>query len=343
MRRASRRDILSGSAASIAAPFIMTMPSRAADALVLVFAGGSTQVALEAAIVKPFTAETGIPVNIVNTPDMAKLKAQVESKTTQWDLFDFVGPPLMQAGAEGLLETIDPRVFEGTTMFDNPSPYLVGYGFYGGGVTWDPARNPKAPRSFPEFWDVKTFPGRRALRLRASETLECALLADGVAPKDIYPMDLDRAFKSLQRIKPHIRKWVEQTQQTVDLVQSGEVDFSYTYLNRAKAARDAGVSLDFSQQQLIIYGSYYCIPKGAPHKEAALKYLSFLLRPDRLADYCQRVSVIPGNLKANAFLDEAARKALPDPQNPNYVVMSNAWWHDNFAKVEPRFKEFILS
>src|ERR671925_1928 len=89
-------------------------------------------------------------------------------------------------------------------------------------------------------------------------------------------MDLDRAFRSLERIKPHVRKWVEQTQRTVDLVQTGELDFSYTYLNRAKAARDAGISMDFSQDQLVVYGSYYVVPKGAPHKDAAMRYLSFL-------------------------------------------------------------------
>lgn len=339
----SRRTVLIGGATVIAAPYILSKPAKAAEQLILCFSGGSTQVALEAAIVKPFTAETGIPVTIVNTIDPAKLKAQVDAKATEWDLFDYVGPALMQLGADGYLETIDPEVFKGTTMFDNPSPYMVGYGFYAGSICFDPVRTPKAPRTFPEFWDVTNFPGRRGLRLRSSETLECALLADGVAPDKIYPMDLDRAFRSLARIKPHIRKWIEQTQQTVDLVTSGELDYSYTYVNRTKAAKEAGISIDQSFQQMIIFGSYYCIPKGAPNKSAAMKYLAFALRPDRLADYCQRVSVIPGNLKANAFLSEAARKSLPDPTNPNYAVLNNVWWGENFAKVERRFKEFILS
>ncbi|GGE49643.1 ABC transporter substrate-binding protein [Agaricicola taiwanensis] len=340
----SRRTVLVQGAAALAAPYILSTKARASDPLVLVFAGGSTQVALEEAIIKPFTAETGIPVTIVNTIDMAKLKIQVQSKSVEWDLFDYVGPALMQAGAEGLLEEIDPDVFKGTKMFDNPSPYMVGYGFYVGGICFDPKRNPNAPRNYPEFWDVEKFPGRRGLRLRASETLECALLADGVPPKEIYPMDVDRAFRSLAKIKPHIRKWVEQTQQTVDLVKTGELDYSYTYLNRVKAIQDAGISMDFSQDQLVVYGSYYCVPKGAPHKDAAMKYLSFVLQnPERLADFCRRVSVVPGNLNANAYLDDAAKKLLPDLNNPAYAVLNNAWWGENFAAIEPRFKEFILS
>lgn len=343
-RLISRRLILAQGAAALATPYLLSSKAKAADQLVLVFAGGSTQVVLEEEIIKPFTAATGIPVTIVNTTDMAKLKIQVQTKSVEWDLFDYVGPPLMKAASEGLLEEIDPEVFKGAKMFDNPSPYLVGYGFYVGGICFDPKRNPNAPRTYPEFWDVEKFPGRRGLRLRSSETMECALLADGVPPNEIYPMDIDRAFRSLERIKPHIRKWVEQTQQTVDLVSSGELDYSYTYLNRVRANQDAGVSMDFSQDQLVVYGSYYCVPKGAPHKDAAMKYLSFVLQnPDKLANFCKRVSVVPGNLNANAYLDEAARKRLPDINNPAYAVLDNAWWGENFATVEPRFKEFVLS
>lgn len=339
----SRRQVLIGGAVAIAAPYIISTKAKAADPLVLCFAGGSSNVAHQEAFFKPFTAETGIPVLTVNTPDMAKLKIQVTSNTTEWDLFNSTGPALMQAAAEGLLEKIEPDVFKGTAMFDNPSPYMVGHAFYVGGIAFDPARTPNAPRTYPQFWDVEKFPGRRALRLRSSETLELALLADGVSPKQIYPLDVDRAFRSLTRIKPHIRKWVEVTQQTVDLIQTKEVDFSYTYLNRVKLARDAGISLDFSQDQLVVYGSYYCVPKGAPHRDAAMKYLSFSLRPDRMAEYCTRMTVSPGNLKANAFIGEATKKLLPNLENPAYVVLDNAWWDKNYAKVELRFKEFILS
>jgi putative spermidine/putrescine transport system substrate-binding protein len=37
--------------------------------------------------------------------------------------------------------------------------------------------------------------------------LEIALLADGVAPDKLYPLDLDRAFKKLDTIKKNTIWW----------------------------------------------------------------------------------------------------------------------------------------
>lgn len=341
----SRRNVLIGGAVTIAAPYIITSRARAAaNQLVLCFSGGTTQTALEETIFKQFREETGIELTVVNEIDPAKLKAQVDAKAVVWDLFDYVGPALMQLGSAGYLDEIDPSVFKGAEMFDNPSPWMVGYGFYAGGVCYDPTRNPKHANNFPDFWDVEQFPGRRGLRLRSSETMECALLGDGVAAKDMYPLDVDRAFKALERIKPNIRKWIEVTQQTVDLVTHGELDYSYTYLNRTKAASDAGLSIELAKQQMIIYGSYYCSPKGAPHRTQAMEYIEFVLsHPKNLAAFCERMAVIPGNLKANEFLDEKAKKELPDLKDPNHVIMDVKWWGENYKNIEPRFKEFILT
>ena len=65
----------------------------------------------------------------------------------------------------------------------------------------------RAPASWADFWDVKKFPGKRALRKGPKYTLEFALMADGVAPKDVYKVlagkdGQDRAFKKLDELKP---------------------------------------------------------------------------------------------------------------------------------------------
>ena len=40
-----------------------------------------------------------------------------------------------------------------------------------------------------------------------SRTIPAALVADGVPKDKLYPLDLDRAFKKLDEIKPHIKVW----------------------------------------------------------------------------------------------------------------------------------------
>lgn len=66
---------------------------------------------------------------------------------------------------------------------------------------------------FADVWDVKKFPGRRALRKFPRDTIEAALRADGVpGGPEIYkvlgaPGGWDRAFRTLDRIKPHVNLW----------------------------------------------------------------------------------------------------------------------------------------
>ena len=78
----------------------------------------------------------------------------------------------------------------------------------------------KAPSNWAEYWDVEGFPGRRSLRKNPIDTLEQALMADGVAPADLYPLDVDRAFAKLDEIKEKIAIWWTGGAQTV----------SYTHL-----------------------------------------------------------------------------------------------------------------
>lgn len=54
----------------------------------LVSWGVSYRVAMDAAVVKPFTQETGIQVSVIDTPDLAKVKAQQMTGNIEWDVFD---------------------------------------------------------------------------------------------------------------------------------------------------------------------------------------------------------------------------------------------------------------
>jgi putative spermidine/putrescine transport system substrate-binding protein len=126
---------------------------------------------------------------------------------------------------------------------------------------------------------VKAFPGRRGLRNRITATLEIALMGDGVAPKDVYPCDIERAFKALDRIKPAVSHWIAQTAQTVSLIQANENDFTYTYTTRVKNMQAAGVPMDFSFQQNIMGVGWAGVVKGSPRKEAAMRLCSYIASP----------------------------------------------------------------
>src|SRR5690606_9085459 len=117
---------------------------------------------------------------------------------------------------EGLLIPIDYSWFDDQdrSAFD-PVPlgeYHVPHIIYSLLIAYDGKKfADKAPATWADVWDVDNFPGGRSLPTGTwgpdGATFEAALMADGVDPKDLYPIDWDRAFKSLGRIKPNIVKW----------------------------------------------------------------------------------------------------------------------------------------
>lgn len=102
----------------------------------------------------------------------------------------------------------------------------------------------KAPSGWDDFWDVEAFPGPRGLPDTGDRDWwvpVVALLADGVAPDDLFPLDLDRAYAKLDEIKPHIDVWWKsgnQLQQIMDTAKTAtgySVLFSSRYATRSPA------------------------------------------------------------------------------------------------------------
>jgi putative spermidine/putrescine transport system substrate-binding protein len=347
----SRRQFVAGiggaSALSIAAPFILrsTGAKAASNNLVFVTWGGTYRSSLEEALVKPFTAETGINVTVVDTPDLAKVKAQVTTGNVEWDVFDAPGALGANGSKEGYWEPLNASLFDTGDLSIPMTKDLVPAYTFAGGIAYDPKRFPdgKHPRNFPEYFDAKAFPGRRTFRNRPSETLEAALLADGVPPSKLYPLDIERAFKALERIKPDVAKWIDSTPQTITLLQTNEVDFSYSYASRVRTTGAAGAGMAFSFDQTLNGLEYFAVVKNAPNKENAFKFLSFSMRPDRQAAAMELLGNTPVSKKALPLLSPGVRKWLPNMESDQNVLLDDLWWAQNFDKVSRRFKEWVLT
>jgi putative spermidine/putrescine transport system substrate-binding protein len=341
----SRRTVLRAGAALLAAPAIfIPRDASAADPLVMVTWGGAYQDLLQKVFVTPFSDETKIPMRLVSGPDLAKAKAQIMTGNIEWDLFDGVAAQITSGEVEGLWEPVQASAFDPADMVipfrASSAPFLI----FAGGIGYVPGRAKDGhPKTFAEFWDVKAFPGRRALRTRISETLEVALLADGVDPKNLYPLDIERGFKSLDRIKPHVAKWIDQTPQTISLLQSNEIDYVYTYNGRVASARKEGADIGFATEQTLILNQYLAVLKGSKRRDEAMKFLSFVLRPDRQAEFANAYYSIPVRKSAMSHMSAEVRPAVPDVTNPRNVVMNDSWWTTNFVTLDRRFKEWLAT
>jgi putative spermidine/putrescine transport system substrate-binding protein len=330
---------------ALAAPALL-IPGRAkaADRIALISWGGGYRKAWEEAYVNPFMKETGIEVVIADTPDLAKVKAQVTSKNVEWDVFDCPGSMALSGAAEGFWETLDKGIIDTSDVYAPFGADYLPYYMFAGGIGWDPKRHAagKAPANFAQFFDAAKFPGRRGLRTRISETLDIALLGDGAAVDKLYPLDVERGFKALDKIKPHVKKWIAETPQTISLVQNNEIDFSYTYSGRVKAAQKDNVSIEFSWAQTINALNYLTVLKGTKRKDAAMKLVAFTLRPDRAAAFTELLGYTPTVNKALPLITAETRKWMPDMKNPNNVIMDDLWWQKNYTALQKRYSEWQL-
>ena len=89
---------------------------------------------------------------------------------------------------------------------------------------------------------MQKFPGKRAIYKWVSVGApEIALLADGVAPEKLYPLDLDRVFAKLDTIKKEIVWWGSGAQ-SQQLLASGETPIGMFWNGRIYAMQKDGPS-----------------------------------------------------------------------------------------------------
>ncbi|SDD35411.1 putative spermidine/putrescine transport system substrate-binding protein [Bradyrhizobium brasilense] len=344
----SRRTLLAGSATLVAAPMVFGSRRAAAnsDSVTMCNYGGSYQEATVKAVYDPFTKETGIKVNIIPFPGLDKVKAMQVTGNVDIDVWLGGGQDTAAGSKGGFWEKLDPALFDVQDMVIKPKSDYVTFETFLLGLAWDPAKygQGKHPATFAEFFDVKKFPGRRMLRKAPVSSLEIALLGDGVAPKDIYPLDLNRAFRVFDRIKSNT-VWAHTNPQTISLLQTGEVDFGISYAGRVKSTTEpgAGVPLAFSFEQNIINDDCLAIVKGAPNKENAIKLIAYYLQPEVQARLYNLVAVTPGSKKAAAMLSPEMRKWQPDPNNANNRFVDNDYWAENYNAVSRRFQEWLMT
>ncbi|MCA0417512.1 MAG: extracellular solute-binding protein, partial [Proteobacteria bacterium] len=198
MTAVTRRDMGRLALGGVALAALGTSARAQAVTITVNGSGGSLAKSLERIYEKPFTAETGVGVRATAPVSLAKLKAMVETGNMEWDLTEMGGADMIEAVKNNWLTEVDWSIVDP----DNKLPPIARqkYGMVTSTFSTVIAYRTdkfggKAPKSWADFWDVKSFPGPRALQDSPVQNLEFALLADGVPADKLYPLDVERAFK----------------------------------------------------------------------------------------------------------------------------------------------------
>ena len=308
--------------------------------------GGTTQDAQDKNWAQPFTAAGGPGVVMDGPTDYGKIKAMVEAGATTWDVVDVEFDWAIQAGQQGLLEPLDFNVIDKAALDPRfVSDYAVGSFYYSFVLGYNPANFAgDKPATLADLFDTAKFPGKRTFyKWSAPGVIEAALLADGVAPEALYPLDLDRAFAKLDTIKGDIIWW-EGGAQSQQLLASGEAPIGFFWNGRLSALQADGMDVGISWDQNITAADALVVPKGTKNKEAAMRFIDFCLRADRQVAWSVRGYYLPNNVAAI----EEVRKSpsgdfLPDLTNGKNVVVNSAWWGENYTAMQKRYAEWMLT
>src|SRR6201997_573493 len=103
-----RRAFLKATAAAALGPLLVTERTIAQTRTLYVNSwGGSYTAAQEAAYFKPFTTATGIQIRVITPVSYARVKAQVQTGSYQFDMTSVTPMLWLRASREGLAEPID--------------------------------------------------------------------------------------------------------------------------------------------------------------------------------------------------------------------------------------------
>lgn len=339
-----------------------------AETLTIVTWGGAYEASQRAAYFEPFTAETGIEIEVVRYDGgLDEVRAHLDRRADgakggggapTWDIVDMVLPDAERACATGLIAPIDPEILapapDGTPaqadFMDNAiGRCWVAQLVYSTVFAYDERAFPGLkPRSVVDFFDVEGFPGTRALQRAPIAILEWALLSYDVPRAQIYDLlstkrGLDLAFKRLDRLRGHIRWWRDGSLPP-KLLESGEAALATGYNGRfftAIAERDAPIAIVWDGQ--LLDQATWTVLAGADNAEAARRFIAFATRADRMAAQASLISYGPTRRSARARIGRYADSNIPmgphlptAPRHMERAIMQDHAWYARTERLRRR-------
>ncbi|GLK72161.1 ABC transporter substrate-binding protein [Ancylobacter dichloromethanicus] len=340
--------------AGVAAGLSLAAGTAMARDLTVVGWGGAAQAEQNKAMFQPYVKDTGNPlVQDSWNGGIGVLRTKAQGDST-WDVVQVEADELVLGCEEGLYARLD------WAKLGNKDQYLpgmadecgVGTFVWSTALAYDKSKlGEDGPKSWADFFDTKKFPGKRSLRRGPRQSLEFALMADGVAPGDIYKLlatkeGVDRAFKKLDTIKKDI-VWWEAGSQPVQLLQSGEVVMTSVYNGRVFAANNTEkTNFALAWPAGFIYQvDSWVILANSPNKDQAEGFLKFIQTPARQQDVANVLAYGP-TLKDST--GQIAPNVLPYlPTAPGViehgVSFDTSFWVDNIEALNERFNAWAVN
>ncbi|MEZ5773921.1 MAG: hypothetical protein R3D33_04230 [Hyphomicrobiaceae bacterium] len=334
-------------------------PHSKAERLSVATWGGAFGEAQRLAVLDPFTAASGIAVDVTEHGAAPMVASGAEQG---FDVADLPAGVAAKACADGLLLPIDRSALDAAAGDVAVGDFLPGAidTCSVASVAWssvvvvDPGQFKKdAPKSLADLFDTKRFPGKRAFPKGPRYVLEMALMADGVPAAEVYQTLATaageaRALAKLDAIRDSI-VWWSAPDEPLKLIADQTVVAAVAFNGRAFVEIAGGLK----PYQVIWDGQIYdldvwAIARSTRHREDALKFVATATRPDSLAALARwfpygpmrRSAVAMVGAHATLGIEMAPYLPTTDVNFATALRLDEAFWASHEAALAKRLDDW---
>jgi putative spermidine/putrescine transport system substrate-binding protein len=205
----------------------------------------------------------------------------------------------------------------------------------------------KCPSNTTEFFDADAFPGARtSIATSPMVNLSLAEVAAGVPVEELatHEIDLDRAFATLEKIKPQLSTFWSSGDQNMQVFNTGEADMGISYSGRAYSADEQGTPMSINWDEGLYNPGFWNVVAGSDNSTEAWEFVEWIAtHPEAAANWSEALGYsVPQPKAFDFFSDEFAGKLADFPQNRELLGRMNyEWYVENYEEVNKRWQEFI--
>jgi len=235
-----------------------------------------------------FTAKTGIKVNYDTYSSNEELLAKLQAGASGYDVIipsDYVVSIMVK---QGLLEPLDMSKVPNfknigdafkNLEYDPGNKYTVPYQWGTSCLVVDTSKVTRPITKWADLWDPE-FKGKVVLLDDEREVLGMVLSVLGYDKNSTDPAQLEEAKTKFSELLPNVRLFDSDSPKTALL--AGDVWLGQTWNGEAAIAHgeNPNIAYIFPEEGCTIWYDNLAIPKGAPHVDASVSLIDYILSPE---------------------------------------------------------------
>lgn len=316
--------------------------------------GGAAQDRQREIYFAPFAKEQGIPFKEdTYLGGWGQFQAMQDTGVVQWDVVQVETAEMIRGCEEGVFAELDWSMLPPRDSYIKNATSKCGIG----AIVWSVLMayngdrlKGNEPKSMADFWDTKRWPGKRGMRQGPKLNLEIALMADGVAPDDVYKelktdAGVDRAFAKLDEIKPLVQWW-KAGAQAPEWLAAGDVELSIAYSGRVANAQKQGINLQPIWDNTVYAIDSWVILAESEYKDLGHKFLAFHSNAERQVKSAKRLPYGPVMKAAAPLLPADVLASIPAGPNLDTGLFggseeANEFWVDRLEELTERWNAWV--